>query len=42
MFYELCNRIYGFDRFYSDRHEKEYKTENSRNRKGAVPGSQNC
>lgn len=31
-----------FYRFYSDRHEKEYKTENSRNRNGAVPGSQNC
>lgn len=31
-FYRLC----------SDRWEKEYKTENSRNRKSAVPGSQGC
>ena len=28
-----------FCRLYSDRWEKEYKTENSRNRKGAVPGT---
>ena len=31
-----------FCRLYSDRWEKEYKTENSRNRKGAGPGSQGC